>query len=137
MITIEGIQAADAPAMWPHVREWCLEALNRGGALIGIDDLKKGVADRTMQMWVTRENGKLLAVVLTEIVAWPQGQVLSAFVIGGTDMHKWLPAFDDTLSRYAREHGCKFLSGGGRKGWERVLKPLGWDSPSATYLKRL
>lgn len=137
MITIEGIQAADAPAMWPHVREWCLNALNSGDALIGIADLEKGVSDRTMQMWVAKEDGKLAAVTLTEIVVWPKGKVLSLFIVGGVDMRAWLAAFEDTLTRYARSQGCEFMSGGGRKGWARVLKSLGWGTPSVTYLKRL
>lgn len=137
MIIIQGIQSHDAEKWWPVVDDWCCRALNRGGALLHLRDLVEGVAAKDMQLWIVLDDGNPIAVTITQIEQWKRGKVLSAFVIGGDDMHKWLAQLDDVLTRYARSLGCDFITGEGRKGWERVLKPLGWQAPSVTYMKRI
>ena len=90
------------------------------------EDAIENVLNKSMQLWVVLVSGQLKAVCVTQIDQYKRGKVLSAPIIGGEDMDKWVEALDDTLTRYAKEQGCVLLSGGGRKGWERVLKPLGW-----------
>lgn len=137
MIIIQGIQSCDAHKWWSVVEDWCRRALDRGGALLWFEDLVEGVAAKDMQMWVVFEAGTPIAVAISQVEQWKRGKALSAFIIGGEDMHKWLAQLDDVLTRYARSLGCDFITGEGRKGWERSLKPLGWQAPSVTYMKRI
>lgn len=41
------------------------------------------------------------------------------------------------LCRFLAEHGCKRVRGYGRKGWIRVLKPLGWRRDGDSVVKEL
>ena len=137
MITVQGICAEDAPAWWPVVSEWCNQALSKGCWTLDLEDVREAVAGRAMQLWIIHDFGKLTAVCVTEIRVWPKVKVLTAIIVAGHDMPKWVAALDDVLTRYGREQGCKVLDAHGRKGWTKTLKTLGWKDIMTTYAKRL
>ena len=137
MVEIQGIQADDATAWWPHVAEWCEAALAHGGGLLDLDDVKAAVADRRMQLWAISLDGALTAVCVTSIHQWSRACVLTAIIVGGEGMHNWVAALDDVLTRYAREKGCRFVDAHGRKGWHKVLGSLGWKESTISYMKEV
>ena len=42
-------------------------------------------------------------------------------------MSEWVPALDNVLERWGRDHGCSGIELTGRKGWLRVLDKVGWS----------
>ena len=57
--------------------------------------------------------------------------------IGGEEMDKWLPQFQEKLEAYAHSMNCDFLSGQGRRGWTKPLKKLGWEEEFVSFRKDL
>lgn len=137
VITVQGVPAQQAQLWWPQVAHWCEAALSHGGDLLNLEDLKAAVAARDMQLWVVHEGEQLLAVCVTEIRRWPRCSVLTAIVVGGEQMPRWVRGLDDVLTRYARANGCAVLDAHGRKGWTKTLRSLGWRDCAVTFAKEI
>lgn len=136
-ITVQGVLAADANRWWPAVANWCEAALEHGGGLLNLDDVKRAVEQRDMQLWVIHEWRELKAVCVTEIRQWPRAKVLTAIIVAGNDMDRWVGALDDVLTRYAEATGCKAVDAHGRRGWTKTLRDLGWRDAVVTFAKEI
>lgn len=94
-----------------------VETLLRSACLPGQewDEVQARFAENTVQVWLGSES-----VILTELV--------------GDAIHVWLGAGDlnellemrPLIERAGREWGCTRITGDGRQGWERALKPHGY-----------
>lgn len=136
-ITVQGIPANEASQWWPEVAGWCEAALEHGGGLLALEDVKQAVENRDMQLWVIHEWRELKAVCVTEIRQWPRAKVLTAIIVGGEDMPRWVAALDDVLARYAASTGCKAVEAHGRRGWTKTLRALGWHDAVVTFAKEV
>lgn len=56
---------------------------------------------------------------------------------GGDRMTEWVELGIEAIRRYAEYVGCDYLMLDGRKGWERVLKPLGFETRRIQAVLRL
>jgi len=63
--------------------------------------------------------------MITEMVTFPQGRALNLIFCGGdfSELAEMLPS----IELFAKKLGCKRLYGGGRKGWLRKIKHLGFE----------
>jgi len=136
-VTVRGILSNEASDWWPKVSHWVADALAHGGECYSPEDILNAIYQRDMQLWVIHCDDELKAVCVTGIRQWPQAKVLTAIIVAGHDMAHWVCALDDTLTRYALEHGCKALEAHGRKGWKQTLGALGWRDLAVTYAKEI
>ena len=63
--------------------------------------------------------------MITEIVEFPRVKVLN-LLFGGGD-YKVLEEMFPSFEQFARHFGCKSIYVGGRKGWLRKIKHLGFE----------
>lgn len=93
-----------------------------------IDDVADGITTGQYQFWP----GKQCALV-TEIYEFPQFKALNFFLAGG-DLDEILSIEPQAID-FGRFHGCTMAIMTGRKGWERVLKPLNWQPNAVVFGK--
>ncbi len=64
--------------------------------------------------------------MITEIVEYPRMKALNLLFCGGdySELEQMLPS----IEKFAVHFGCKRLYGGGRKGWLRKIKHLGFET---------
>ena len=62
--------------------------------------------------------------MITEIIEYPRLKAINLLFCGGD--YKELQSMLPSIEQFAKHFGCKRLYGGGRKGWLRKLKPLGF-----------
>jgi hypothetical protein len=105
---------------WKRCTPWIEEALEYSLGSFTIDDIKERVWDGRMQFWP----GKKCALV-SEIHQFPRKKWLHVPFIGGEDLSE-VKAMQPTLWSFAKFCGCDGLTGGGRPGWVRALRDLGW-----------
>lgn len=86
-----------------------------------ISDVEDKIRHGLFHLWP----GKRSAMV-TEFVIFPQNKAMNLLLCGGdyTELEEMLPS----LEAFARAAECKRLYGGGRKGWLRKIKHLGFES---------
>jgi hypothetical protein len=133
---INGVLSVNATNWWPKVSRWCEQALSHGG-MHTLEDLKQGVSNKDMQLWVIHVDDELTAVCITSIHIWPRLKELTAIIVAGEHMDKWLKDLDQLLVEYAKHNECSVLSAHGRKGWAKHLKTLGWKDTVITYAKEI
>ena len=80
---------------------------------------------------------EIIAAITTKLLEYPKRTAMSMDWIGGTRMKEWLPMAQETISRYAKEHGCSHLEGYGRKAWGRWLGQYGWEPEYIAYRMEL
>jgi hypothetical protein len=60
-----------------------------------------------------------LAVMVCEVIQYPQRRVFSIEFMAGREMENW-KHFQPTIEAYARELGCEEMHAKGRKGWAKL-----------------
>lgn len=65
------------------------------------------------------------AAILTECVIRPEGRFLHCWLAGG-DLHE-LMALRPGIEAWGRAMGCEIASIEGRRGWDRIFRPFGYE----------
>ena len=84
------------------------------------EDVQGDVLGGNAYLWAATEDGKILAVAVTQISRDAKGRLCTIVACGG---HGW-PRFGhliDVLEKYARDEGCRAVEVCGRPGWARLL----------------
>ena len=122
-VSWQGIFAQQVDDHWDEVGP----VIQRGlSADYSVEDIYQAAKDRKMQLWVVREWGNLIAVVVTEIVDYPQKKIAVIIVCAGKEMGMWMHLLEGVLEEWARQKRCDEIRLYGREGWGRVLKSHGW-----------
>lgn len=123
-IEFQPVPAEDVHYVWPHVREALEVGLQRtsGQYFYTIEDVREALAGRTMQLWVVVENRQLVASVITQVHKFPRASAVNIFLMGGSNLDKWMELARPVLSQWGEAQGCEYYSGGGRPAWQRKLK---------------
>lgn len=79
------------------------------------------LADK-MQLWVSEE-----CALVTRPLDYPEKRIFELFLCGGERLAEYLPEGMPMLEDYARKRGCNAMEIWGRRGWERFLKPHGFE----------
>lgn len=85
---------------------------------------ERGLLDEILaaetQLWLSYRDGKPEAVVLTEIVNYPDTRTCKLFAVTGHNRKNWV-GFLPVIEEWARAQGCKAMEAFARPGWERDL----------------
>jgi hypothetical protein len=113
---------------YPRVRGWLIEALahSTNGDERGVLD---GISDRSYVLW-TGEN----SAAITQNMQWDNRPVCILYLVAG-DLSEILGEGQKVISTWAKASGCEAFVLFGRKGWERVLAPHGFEFSSIVMFK--
>lgn len=113
------------PDEWGRCAPWLKAALDRGGTQgFTLDEVKQRVAEGRALFW-PGHNSAGVSEVTRDFHIW---------LFGGELSEMW--AMERDVSDWARAHGLSRVTIKGRKGWERVLAPLGYR-PQTLLVKEL
>ena len=109
---------------WATARRFVLPALKEGSEDDVVDDISRGLA----MLW----EGERSAMV-TQFTHSPR--TIHVWLGGGdlADLLRLMPG----VEAYGRAMGCVWITGEGRKGWQRALKPFGYARDGAELRKAL
>ena len=88
--------------------------------MYNLTDIKEKIGQGMFHIWPAKNS-----VMITEFVEYPRVKVMNLLFCGGD--YKELEAMLPSLEQFAKHFGCKRIYGGGRKGWLRKIKDLGFD----------
>jgi len=103
---------------WIRCKPYIEEALQYQDSYT-IDHVEDKISNGLFHLWAGKESA-----LVTEFVIFPKHKVLNLLFCGGdyNELVEMLPS----IEAFARAAECKRLYGGGRKGWSRKLKHLGF-----------
>jgi hypothetical protein len=104
---------------WIRCKPYIEEALRYQDSYT-IDHVEDKISNGLFHLWAGKESA-----LVTEFVIFPKHKVLNLLFCGGdyNELVEMLPS----IEAFARAAECKRLYGGGRKGWSRKLKHLGFE----------
>jgi hypothetical protein len=99
------------------------------------DDLVKRVINKQSDLWVSvDESENIKGSCIIGFGNMPRGKGITAEAIAGKiDFSLGTPV----IEKYYKNLGFDFFEMTGRKGWQKVMKPLGYEFKSVTIRKRL
>lgn len=135
-----GMTQEDMAPLWPGIVR-CLEKyVARFPDEETVQNILLQCATGRRQLWVVRdEDGAVVLAPVTEIVKNDAtGKVrLVCAEVGGERLGEALPLLE-TIERWAkREHGATESDLIGRRGWDRLLKPRGYQLAAQIFRKGL
>ena len=82
------------------------------------------------------DHTEIVAAVTFNFFTYPAGlHVLQLTFIGGSGFARWGDELDRKLTKLAKETDCECIEHGGRKGWKRTTKRMGYELEYVHYRK--
>ena len=116
-------------AHWDRCKPWIKEGLH--GSLISVEDIERLLNEGKAVLWP----GQSCAIV-SEFVDYSSGERASQVLSAGGDLQEILSMVPG-MEAFARLSGCAVSIVEGRKGWEKVLKPAGYEFLSLKLSRKL
>jgi len=113
---------------WERSKPFMVDALAYAG-LQTVDDLLEEVRDGSALFYPV-QNG----AAVFKVGEYPQKKVLIIWLYGG-EMASNVKGVLEAAEFHARELDCTEIMIGGRRGWERVLKPYGFAHQGVVLTK--
>jgi hypothetical protein len=101
---------------WPIIEPMLARATRRIRGYEPIDVLRLVMLGQ-QSMFLVRDQGRLIAVVVTEVRQFPRCRILEVPFIAGQGVRRWWRLVLDTLDAHADALGCVDIVGWDRKGW--------------------
>ena len=121
-------------AIWPKALELLIPALDRFDSGYSVEDVLHALQGGDMQLWIA---GEYEAAVVTQILVFPQFKICRLFAAGGGGMEAWMDDMEEAIENWARQVGCKYLTGGGRRGWKKMGERRGWKTIGVEMSKEI
>jgi hypothetical protein len=90
-----------------------------------------------MQLWIKWNDKGPIGAFVTQILNYPQLNVLLVLLLGGKEFLEWREEVDELLHRFGKEHDCKYVEFFGRKGWGNYLKDINYKEQVRMFSKEI
>ena len=128
------VQPEDVAYIWDKVAPLLARVKEHSEGEAEPDDFLEALTHGDMQLWIATKDSNMHSVMVTQIVTYPQKQILRVISIAGSDFKK-LYEFNDMIESFAIKTGCSAMELWGRKGWKKMLPD--WESNYIVYTKEL
>ena len=92
-----------------------------------VDSIFAALARGDMQLWIAIDGVNIVAAGITELIRYPNHTACRAVALIGRDHRAWLRKLSDAVDAWARAQGCTEMQAlVGQRGWERLLRFLGY-----------
>ena len=105
-------------------------ALDLSGGTHTFEDVVEAVDEGLMQFWPASES-----CLVTQLIVYPQVRAIHIFLAAGN--LEQIKDFDESLDDFARQLDAEFITLSGRKGWQRTLKDIGYQTSHVTMYKEV
>ena len=114
------VEPEDIAYIWEKVAPLIERAKEHSEGELETDDFLEPLTHGDMQLWIATEDSNMHSAMVTQIVTYPQKQILRVILIAGSDF-KMLYEFNDMIESFAIKPGCAGMELWGRKGWKKLL----------------
>lgn len=106
------------------------QALDRAGNTHSVKDVREAVEQGQAQLWCGNAS-----VMVTEVYDYPQAKVLNVWLAAGA-LNEIITA-GGQLDAFARHVGAGSIHLTGRRGWQKVLAPYGYQLRGVQLMRAL
>ena len=128
------VQPEDVAHIWEEVAPLLDKVKEHTEGELETDDFLEPLTHGDMQLWMATEESDVRAVMVTQIITYPQKRVLRIISLAGEDFEE-IRSFQEMIEGFAIKLGCTALEMWGRKGWKKLLPD--WKDTYIVYTKDL
>lgn len=137
MNTLFLVQSSIIDYVWPDVVPFIARAIDYNYDGLTEKEIYRKIKDDLAQCWVLRVLGKeTLVVAITEVITTDNEQRrLKLTLVAGEKLEENIETVHNEIIKWAKKQGCTELEGGGREGWRKFAKMLGYKHVYTIYRK--
>ena len=128
------VQPEDVAYIWEEVAPLLDKVKEHTEGELETDDFLEPLTHGDMQLWMATEESDVRAVMVTQIITYPQKRVLRIISLAGEDFEE-IRSFQEMIEGFAVKLECTALEMWGRKGWKKLLPD--WKDTYIVYTKDL
>lgn len=128
---MNSMEHAGFAEAWDRSKPFLASALEASGGEYTVDDVLSEIEQDHAIFYPTK-----LGAIIFRIICYPRKRMLRIWLAGG-DMASSIDAMLEAAAFHAEQHECDGIEVVGRRGWERVLKPHGFEHKRVMLLKEL
>lgn len=137
-VDVGGVSADKVEALWPRVEGLVTSAAQAETPSVPVSVIQGELVRGDMQLWLAAEGQEILGCFTTRYVDNGSGEdCVCLSYTAGKDLDRWLSKALDIVEQWALSLGAVHLKVAGRKGWERRLKPYGFEHQAVILSKQL
>lgn len=122
MTTLAQTPTDAVDQVWSFVANLAATIAETSRGRVNAENIREFLRAGTMQLWIVLgDRGEALAVVVTEIVAFPGAKVCVVRGLAGNDRDRWLHHLAE-IETWAKGLECSRVEVRGRKGMAKVLR---------------
>ena len=121
----------DVDSVWDTLEPLVEKACIRGGNKYTPDHILRAIKRKDFQLWVGKDDGKITAGAITEIVCHPCKKEARIIFGMGRNPHD-IFGFIEIFGAWAKAHGCDTLKAEMRIGFEKPFREAGWERTHTT-----
>ena len=121
------------PAVWESIEGFAERCAIYTYGRFTARDMLEGLLTKDQQLWIAFDNEAIHGFWVTEVVVYPQMNVLALHFVGGRRFKEWLPDGFPKLQKFAKELGCSKMESYGRPGWEKMWQDHGYKKQFVFY----
>jgi hypothetical protein len=122
---------------WEKSKPFLIETLKKSGGEYTIDDVLEDIQHDQAMFYPVKNGASVFRLAM-----YPRKRMLRIWLAGG-DMHgefegkPVIHAVLEAAEYQAKEHNCDGIEVLGRRGWEKILKPYGYEHKRVMLIKEL
>lgn len=137
MVNISLVSEGYVPDVWSDSLPFIRRALRYSHGEMDEVSVFSDCISSMKQLWLVREESRITAVAVTEIVDYSLVSSLRVVLLSGRDMAKWQEPLLDRLVKFAKDEGVTRIESWGRPGFAKTLKPLGFEQAYVAMIKEI
>jgi hypothetical protein len=115
------------PDLWPLLEPALRRSPDKPAACADVEGwLLARLLAHDAQLWAVYAGSKPVAAIVTEVQDGEGQRRCLLWLIGGSRARDWADDLLALVESWARSLGCTALWGSGRRGWARIVEPLGF-----------
>jgi hypothetical protein len=132
-VSVYGVKHDHITEVWQVASPFIERALYHARGKFVLDDIKKNLENRIMQLWLAFTNEDLSACFVTHVLDFPQERTLEIVFCGGDELDIWDEPVWEVISDYGRTNKCKSCEVIGRRGWKKKLAKFGFEEVQTIF----
>lgn len=136
MNTLVQLTPLEAQFFWPEAEPFLRPAVHHTDPEAYLQLIHSRIVGAVNQLWrISDEEGISKGYAVTELYTAGH-QVIAQIHMGAGKLEDFLEQLD-SFEYWAREQGAQTIQIIGRKGWEKIMKPFGFNHDYTSLTKRV
>jgi len=112
---------------WPMVKPYLEAALEHADGKYDLSVIFEQIQRENYKLWVVYNESQVIGCFVTELVQYPCAKILDIPFLSCENFDTDIAPHLDAVKQWARDHNAVSIEFFGRAGWEKKLKPVGFE----------